>query len=58
VAQACLLAEASGDFEDAVEMTMDIPEEVFNSDGGSGNSLSNTLWFISTRKQNPYSTTK
>mmetsp|Transcript_22207 Transcript_22207/g.40798 ORF Transcript_22207/g.40798 Transcript_22207/m.40798 type:complete len:252 (+) Transcript_22207:2650-3405(+) len=50
IVQAGLLAE-TGEIEDALEMASEVPEDVFISDGGCGNSLSNTLWFISTRKQ-------
>ena len=50
IVQAGLLAE-TGKIEDVMEMAFEIPEEVFVSDGGCGNSLTNTLWFISTRKQ-------
>jgi len=50
IVQAALLSE-TGEVADAFEMAQEIPEEVFISDGACGNSLSNTLWFISTRKQ-------
>eukprot|EP00584_Thalassiosira_punctigera_P026587 CAMPEP_0172577776 /NCGR_PEP_ID=MMETSP1067-20121228/138400_1 /TAXON_ID=265564 ORGANISM="Thalassiosira punctigera, Strain Tpunct2005C2" /NCGR_SAMPLE_ID=MMETSP1067 /ASSEMBLY_ACC=CAM_ASM_000444 /LENGTH=1128 /DNA_ID=CAMNT_0013370467 /DNA_START=246 /DNA_END=3632 /DNA_ORIENTATION=- len=50
IVQAGLLAE-TGEVEEALEMALKIPKKVFISEGGSGNSLSNTLWFISTRKQ-------
>jgi len=33
----------------AVEKTLALPEDVFLSAGGSGHSLTNTLWYISTR---------
>ncbi len=51
VLQAGLLAE-TGEIDAALEFASDIPEEVYLTDGGCGNSLTNTLWFISTRKQN------
>jgi endo-1,3(4)-beta-glucanase len=49
ILQAGLRAEA-GDHEEALEQTMAIAPEVFSSDGGNGNSLSNMIWFIATRK--------
>mmetsp|Transcript_10461 Transcript_10461/g.25692 ORF Transcript_10461/g.25692 Transcript_10461/m.25692 type:complete len:766 (+) Transcript_10461:163-2460(+) len=50
IVQAGLLAE-TGEINDALEMAAEIPSKVFKSEGGDGNSLSNTLWFIATRKQ-------
>lgn len=49
ILQAGLCAEA-GDQKDATEQAMAIPAKVFSSQGGNGNSLTNTLWFIATRK--------
>ena len=49
IVQAGLLAE-TGEIDDALEMAAEIPAKVFISEGACGNSLSNTLWFISTRK--------
>jgi len=45
--------EETGEIEDALEMASEIPEYIYASDGACGNSLSNTLWFIATRKQPP-----
>ena len=50
IVQAGLLAE-TGQVEEALELASKIPEKVFISEGGDGNSLTNTIWFISTRKQ-------
>lgn len=50
IVQAGLLAE-TGKIDEALEMAAEVPTEVFISDGACGESLSNTLWFISTRKQ-------
>ena len=44
-----LLAEI-GETDKALEMASELDEKVYLSDGGCGNSLSNTIWFISTRK--------
>jgi hypothetical protein len=49
IIQAGLLAE-TGEIDKALEMAAEIDEDVYFSDGACGNSLSNTLWFISTRK--------
>ncbi|CAB9505244.1 Endo-1,3(4)-beta-glucanase [Seminavis robusta] len=49
ILQAGLCAEA-GDHEDALEQALAIPTKVFISQGGDGNSLTNTIWFIATRK--------
>jgi len=48
--EGALLAEI-GRIDDALEFALKIPSEVFISQGACGNSLTNTLWFISTRKQ-------
>lgn len=50
----CLLAEV-GHPEPALEGALTLPLDVFKSAGGNGHSLSNTLWYISTRPtvQNP-----
>ena len=48
--EGALLAE-TGKIADALEMALKIPTEIFISEGACGNSLTNTLWFISTRKQ-------
>lgn len=50
ILQAGVLAE-TGEIDGALELASEVPDEVYASDGGCGNSLSNTLWFISTRKQ-------
>mmetsp|Transcript_20014 Transcript_20014/g.37971 ORF Transcript_20014/g.37971 Transcript_20014/m.37971 type:complete len:1122 (-) Transcript_20014:162-3527(-) len=49
IVQAGLLAEI-GRIDDALEMTAQVPDEVFLSDGACGNSRTNTIWFVSTRK--------
>lgn len=49
ILQAGLLAE-TGNIDDALEQVSAIRDEVFISDGACGNSLTNTLWFISTRR--------
>lgn len=50
IAQAGLLAE-TGEIDDALEMAAEISAKIYKSDGACGHSLSNTLWFIATRKQ-------
>ena len=47
--QAGLLATA-GDREGALKQAMAVPSKVFDSLGGLGNSRSNLVWYISTRK--------
>jgi len=49
IIQAGLCATA-GMREDALEQALAIPKEVFKSDGGVGQSMSNTIWYIATRK--------
>lgn len=49
IMQAGLLATA-GDHEGAMEQAMSVPSKVFDSQGGLGNSRSNLIWYISTRK--------
>ena len=49
ILQAGLLA-TTGSHEEAIDQALDVPKKVFATDGGVGNSLSNTLWFIATRK--------
>jgi endoglucanase Acf2 len=49
ILQAGLLA-TTGNYTDAVEQAMAVPSEVFSTDGGVGNSMSNTIWYIATRK--------
>lgn len=44
------LCATMGDREDALKQALLISPEVFASQGGVGNSLTNTIWFISTRK--------
>jgi hypothetical protein len=46
----CGLLATTGNRKKALEQALLIPSEVFTSDGGVGNSLSNTIWYISTRK--------
>ena len=52
IVQAGLLAE-TGEIDAALEMAAKIPDKVFISQGGDGNSRSNTIWFIATRKEAP-----
>mmetsp|Transcript_19302 Transcript_19302/g.47724 ORF Transcript_19302/g.47724 Transcript_19302/m.47724 type:complete len:898 (+) Transcript_19302:60-2753(+) len=52
IIQAGLCATA-GNMEEALDQAMALSQESFTSDGGSGNSLSNTIWYIATR---PYAT--
>lgn len=49
ILQAGLLA-TTGDRISALEQALAVPSKVFDSQGGLGNSLSNTIWYISTRK--------
>lgn len=49
IMQAGLCAEA-GDQDEALEQALAIPPKVFDSLGGLGNSLSNMIWFVSTRR--------
>ena len=42
---------AVGHRELAAKRAMDLPKDVFDSAGGNGHSLSNTLWYISTRPE-------
>ena len=50
IVQVGLLAE-TGEIDEALAMADEIPDKVYISLGACGNSRSNTLWFISTRKQ-------
>ena len=50
IIQAGLCATA-GDRQEALEQALAVPTKVFASQGGVGNSLSNTIWYIGTRKQ-------
>eukprot|EP00977_Amphora_coffeiformis_P011065 scaffold2651_cov171-Amphora_coffeaeformis.AAC.5 len=49
ILQAGLLA-TTGDHEGALKQAMEVPSKVFDSQGGLGNSRSNLVWYISTRK--------
>lgn len=49
IIQSGLLAE-TGEIDKALDMASEIDENIYLSDGACGNSLTNTLWFISTRK--------
>jgi len=49
ILQAGLCATA-GNRDDALKQAFAVPEVVFSSDGGVGNSLTNTIWYIATRK--------
>lgn len=44
------LCATTGSRDDALKQALAIPEEVFRSDGGVGQSMSNTIWYIATRK--------
>jgi len=50
ILQAGLLATA-GDRKSALDQALAVPTKVFASLGGVGNSLTNTIWYISTRKE-------
>eukprot|EP00536_Pseudo-nitzschia_multiseries_P017188 jgi/Psemu1/314122/fgenesh1_kg.1420_\ len=50
ILQAGLLA-TTGDQAGAIEQAESVPKEVFSTDGGVGNSMTNTIWYIATRKQ-------
>ncbi|KAL3940620.1 MAG: hypothetical protein SGBAC_004876 [Bacillariaceae sp.] len=52
IVQAGLCATA-GNMEEALDKAMAVSKESFTSDGGNGNSLANTIWYIATR---PYPT--
>jgi hypothetical protein len=52
VVQAGLLAE-TGKIDEAIAMAKEISKKVYISEGASGHSATNTLWFISTRKKIP-----
>lgn len=54
ILQAGLLA-TTGDREEALEQAMTIPAKVFESQGGLGNTRTNLIWYIATRK--PYGQT-
>lgn len=45
-----LLATA-GDSKNALRKAFEIPDAVFESQGGEGHSLTNTLWYIATRRE-------
>jgi len=47
----CGLYATVGYPKEALEQAQQIPEKVYLSDGGNGHSLTNTLWYISTRAQ-------
>ena len=51
ILQAGLLA-TTGDRDSAMKQALMVPDTVFDSQGGLGNSRSNLIWYISTRK--PY----
>ncbi|KAG7369398.1 glycosyl hydrolase family 81 protein [Nitzschia inconspicua] len=50
ILQAGLLATA-GDRQGALDQAMNIPAFVYETQGGMGNSLTNLIWYIATRKQ-------
>jgi hypothetical protein len=52
ILEAGLLA-TTGDREEAMKQAFAVPAKVYESQGGMGNSLSNLIWYIATRK--PYS---
>lgn len=45
------LCATTGHREEALEQAMAVPTKVFASDGGVGNSLTNTIWYIATRPE-------
>jgi endoglucanase Acf2 len=49
VPQAGLLATI-GNRDEAVQQALELPTQVFENEGAVGNSLTNTLWYIATRK--------
>lgn len=49
ILQAGLLA-TTGDRKAALKQALAIPDKVFESQGGCGNSLTNTIWYVATRK--------
>jgi endo-1,3(4)-beta-glucanase len=49
ILQAGLLATA-GDPEGALQQALEVPDFVFETQGGMGNSRTNTIWYIATRK--------
>ena len=49
ILQAGLLA-TSGDKKAALKQALAVPSFVFETQGGMGNSLSNTIWYVATRK--------
>jgi endo-1,3(4)-beta-glucanase len=51
ILQAGLLA-TTGDRQEALKQALAVPSKVYESQGGLGNSLSNLIWYIATRK--PY----
>jgi len=50
IMQAGLCATA-GNREEALKQALAVPADVFNSLGGVGNSLTNTIWYVATRKK-------
>jgi endo-1,3(4)-beta-glucanase len=46
----CGLLATAGNRKEALEQALLIPSKVYTTDGGVGNSLTNTIWYISTRK--------
>jgi len=44
------LAATIGNKDEAVKQALEVPEEIFAHEGAVGNSLTNTLWYIATRK--------
>jgi endo-1,3(4)-beta-glucanase len=49
ILQAGLLA-TTGDKKSALKQALAVPAFVFETEGGMGNSLTNTIWFVATRK--------
>jgi endo-1,3(4)-beta-glucanase len=49
ILQAGLLATA-GNRSGALQQALQVPDFVFETDGGMGNSRTNTIWFVATRK--------
>merc|ERR1712032_1076748 len=50
-------ATATDTHTEALHQAMAVPDEVFYTDGGVGNSMTNTIWYIATRKKKATTTT-
>lgn len=49
------LAATAGNMDEALDQALSLSEETFTSKGGNGQSLGNTIWYISTRPPYPTS---